>query len=269
MSLISGFISFPIIFIVTGNINSGFDHYFYILAIYYGFSCNNFKKLFAIIPNQILINFLFHLAFIQGLPPYHETTVSMIPYVVSFNISWIIILILSNILYRALLIESCKYRQLAAKDELTSLYNRRRLDNDLLNHNFHYGIMMDIDYFKEINDTYGHQAGDEALRTLSRMILKRTSNEFIAYRYGGEEFFAVSRYSYDETIRIIKDIYNDIQKNFRILDKPITVSFGISEFLEDTAIDQFVNEADAQMYLSKHNGKNRVTFNCRELDMTN
>ena len=266
--LTSGFIMLPSIFITAGNVNTGIIHYFYLVAIAYGFSCITLKLLLAGIPNLILINILLYLSFTGKLPHTENISINPYSYVLGFNISCGSVAIISNIFYRILLHESMKYKELASKDELTSLYNRRCLDIELLNKNYAFGIMMDIDHFKDINDEFGHQAGDEALRTLARIALTYCSNEFKIYRYGGEEFFILSRFDYDNTINLVKKIYNDIQDNFRILDKHITVSFGISQHLDGDTIEAFVNEADAQMYLAKHKGRNQVRYNCQPVDMT-
>lgn len=266
--IITGYISFPMIFVVTGNINTGFSHYFYILAVYYGFTCKRYRQLLAVIPNLIWINILFYLSFNKAFPPYSDISVTMTSYFISFDIAWVFVYVSCTLFYSILINESQKYKELATKDDLTALYNRRRLDNDLLNQNYKYGIMMDIDHFKVINDTYGHQAGDEALRMLGRIVLKHCSNEFKMYRYGGEEFFIVSRYDFDTTISHIREIYKDIQRNFSVLSHKITVSFGISEHTSND-INAFIEEADSQLYHAKNNGRNRVFFNCEELDMTN
>ena len=163
------------------------------------------------------------------------------------------------------------------RDTLTGIYNRRYLEEkvhqliiDLSRSNSSLGIMMlDIDFFKKYNDTYGHSQGDECLKiiakTLNNAILRR--GDFVA-RYGGEEF-AVILTGTDESGACI--MAEKMLKNIRDLEIPneknndsgiVTVSIGVttSDFSKTQNWNEYVEKADKALYLSKNNGRNRYTF---------
>ena len=110
-------------------------------------------------------------------------------------------------------IQKKNYRELSSRDELTGLYNRRALDNRA-ELGFSSAIIYDIDFFKKINDTYGHQIGDIALKNLSQIVLKYCSNEFELYRYGGEEFVILSRLPDSLTLELFQHVMNDVRMHF-------------------------------------------------------
>jgi diguanylate cyclase (GGDEF)-like protein len=165
--------------------------------------------------------------------------------------------------------------KLSVTDALTGLANRRRF-NDVLAAEFLRMrrlnaplslIMIDVDYFKTFNDTYGHQAGDECLKHVSQVLksnLKRPQD--LAARYGGEEFCCVlPETDYHGTLKIATNIKNAISdqkiphKNSSISNH-VTVSLGVATVIpeEDMSPDKIVNLADNRLYWAKKNGRNRV-----------
>ena len=155
-----------------------------------------------------------------------------------------------------------RYKELSSRDELTGLYNRRSLDNRG-EQGFRCAIMYDIDYFKNINDTYGHQTGDEALKLLSGIVLKYCSNEFELFRYGGEEFIILSRLPEDVTLEIFQHIMNDVRLNFIVEGNPVTISAGIASFCKD--YNRTIKIADENLYLAKTDGRNKIYMNGEEV----
>ena len=151
------------------------------------------------------------------------------------------------------------------KDSLTSLYNRRFVDERLpvdiidasLNHLPLSVCFIDLDYFKELNDLYGHEAGDWAIKAASDVILKHTRSEFDwAARYGGDEFL-LCFYNANEkqAYGIIKRIQQDIEKiplNVKIDNFKLSLSFGI-ETMEGNSItaEELIRLADHKMYEAK------------------
>ena len=128
-------------------------------------------------------------------------------------------------------------------------------------------ILLDIDHFKKINDTYGHQAGDEALIVVAHILMNLTRGVDTVARIGGEEFAILLPDSnrlgtavLAERIRVAIE-----REQFIVGDKivPITVSIGISSFGVDPAedIDQLLGVADSRLYLAKKNGRNRICVN--------
>jgi len=120
-------------------------------------------------------------------------------------------------------------------------------------------IMLDVDRFKQYNDTYGHPAGDEVLRTLGG-ILSRESRaiDFVA-RYGGEEFILVLPRNVDDAMVLAKRIRAAVEKERWPL-RSVTISCGVSTFhVETRDVDELVALADKALYKSKIDGRNRVT----------
>lgn len=166
----------------------------------------------------------------------------------------------------------------AEKDSLTNLYNHNsfyerlndRIDKIKPQEKLHL-IVVDIDNFKSINDTYGHIAGDKVIIHLSNVI-KKTLNKFdFASRYGGEEFVGVyNNISENEVIDIankIKDECKNAIIKYELLgDKPFeiryTVSIGVTSYIKDVKSGTEMFEyADKGLYEAKQTGKNKVIFN--------
>lgn len=161
----------------------------------------------------------------------------------------------------------------ATHDALTGLLNRRELEN-LLGHAFsqamRYGrdlsvCMIDIDHFKQINDTFGHRAGDEALKSLGQVLDQKTRSADLAGRYGGEEFVVVlTETSLSGAMRWAEQLRATIESTPIILTESsgstnLTVSIGvasISNAIENS--DQLMDRADSALYLAKGSGRNKV-----------
>jgi len=161
--------------------------------------------------------------------------------------------------------------QLAITDPLTGLFNRRYLEEKLSHelirakaYNRELSIVMaDIDYFKRINDTYGHKVGDEVLKALALILKANIRGEDVVARYGGEEFVIllpnVSKY---DAYRIAERIRVEVEEtSFEEIGVPerITVSFGISCFPTDgEEVIDLLKKADQALYQAKSLGRNRV-----------
>jgi diguanylate cyclase (GGDEF)-like protein len=157
-------------------------------------------------------------------------------------------------------------------DELTGLPNRRALIDRLTEeserahrHGTTYSVaMIDVDGFKQYNDTLGHAAGDRALRTLSDILRTETRASDLIGRWGGEEFVAVLADTDADGAARLAERYRSAVESWQWDRKPLTVSIGVagSGVADDTAagneIDQVVAAADRAMYLAKTQGRNRV-----------
>ncbi|MEW5800478.1 MAG: GGDEF domain-containing protein [bacterium] len=164
--------------------------------------------------------------------------------------------------------------QMAVLDPLTGIYNRRQLDSSLKNeinrsvrfrHSFSIALF-DIDHFKSINDTYGHQAGDLILKDVSSVIKDNSRNTDIVGRLGGDEFLVIlpnteakGSFTFAERVRLIVEKYGLLrQKNFP--NCQITLSIGLAEF--NTSLDtpeRLLHKADKALYQSKQKGRNRIS----------
>ena len=159
--------------------------------------------------------------------------------------------------------EISKLKQDVNTDPLTGLYNRRGMDlllQELIATNTHFGLIaMDIDHFKKINDTYGHDQGDKALQNITAVISSQFRKHDICCRVGGEEFMIFvatddvkTVYAAAEELRqSIELFYQDSMK--------ITVSIGVSFFTHDsTDIETVIKLADMKLYQAKAQGRNQV-----------
>lgn len=160
----------------------------------------------------------------------------------------------------------------ALRDGLTGAYNKRyfldRLDCEIkfsLRHKVNLALMMlDLDKFKEVNDSFGHLAGDAALTSFSEMVRGSIRNEDVFARYGGEEFAIITRsISRDDVYRFANRLRREtselvVESGGRRI--PITVSIGIATIPEDSVgtYEEFIQAADEMLYKAKRSGRNRV-----------
>ncbi len=174
----------------------------------------------------------------------------------------------------AIAIDNAKLYELATKDGLTKLYINRHfktlLENEIrrcarYKHNISL-IMLDIDDFKQINDTYGHITGDQILREVGNQINTGIRKIDIAARYGGEEFVILLPETTSEGAAIIAErLRKNIEKiNIKTNDGKFvqtSVSIGISQFPKDADnMQDLIDMADKALYHSKKNGKNLVSI---------
>jgi diguanylate cyclase (GGDEF)-like protein len=155
----------------------------------------------------------------------------------------------------------------ALTDSLTGLYNRFKYDKSLgieIERNKRYKnplslIMFDIDYFKRVNDTYGHQAGDDVLRDLATIMRNNIRQHDILGRLGGEEFGIITPETNIEAAQILAEkLRKKVEKSLFCNEDSITCSFGVTQFKVDDSIDSFVKRADDALYKAKKGGRNKV-----------
>jgi diguanylate cyclase (GGDEF)-like protein len=166
---------------------------------------------------------------------------------------------------------------LATRDSLTNLFNRRQLfflaatefERSIRYKHPLCVLMLDIDHFKQVNDQFGHQVGDQVLINCAKTIQTtlRDSSDIIG-RYGGEEFIAIlpeitSARAFLVGERLRKTIH-DLQHDYKDVHLSVTISIGIAEFAGNHALtpsltmDELINQADQALYTAKKNGRNRV-----------
>jgi len=166
-----------------------------------------------------------------------------------------------------------KLQKLAITDGLTKLYNSRsfysqlELEVDRFNRYQHplTLLMLDIDYFKEYNDNYGHLEGDKVLVRFSQIIKSCLRANDSAYRYGGEEFTVIlpeTAGKEAETVaqRIRAALEAERFSPEKGKDVTITISIGVTEYQHREELSTFIQRADKAMYLSKQNGRNKVSI---------
>jgi two-component system, cell cycle response regulator len=164
--------------------------------------------------------------------------------------------------------------ELALRDALTGIPNRRAIDewasrqlSAAARHGFPIWVVMaDLDFFKKINDTYGHDAGDTVLKSFAEILKANTRQSNICGRLGGEEFLVVITHVEKENVTIaIERTRTQFEKQkFTVASNRFgaTASFGIAGFrgTVSPAFSDLVTLADKALYSAKHNGRNRVEF---------
>lgn len=169
-----------------------------------------------------------------------------------------------------------KIEELAVHDSLTGMYNRRYLNYRLheeVNRAQRYGhyigcIMIDIDHFKKMNDTFGHKSGDNILIEVSSVIKKNCRAEDIIVRYGGEEFIIISPETRAFGAEVLASRLRELVENLKVKNTRgkvmrVTVSLGVAEIKYNEMEkpeneDEIIEMADRALYVAKANGRNRV-----------
>ncbi|MDD2781359.1 GGDEF domain-containing protein [Sulfuricurvum sp.] len=155
----------------------------------------------------------------------------------------------------------------ATTDQLTALYVRsifdeilyKEFEQYLRNKNTLSLLMIDIDDFKTLNDTYGHQKGDDVLRKIGEILLDTVRKSDIACRYGGEELSVIMPHTDMETAFDVAERIRKTIENTDIDGIKTTISIGVSETTESLKdAEELVKQADDALYLAKNEGKNRV-----------
>ncbi|MCR5743946.1 MAG: GGDEF domain-containing protein [Lachnospiraceae bacterium] len=160
-----------------------------------------------------------------------------------------------------------KYEEMASKDSLTNLYNHGRMETELKNamdYRKKQGavsvMILDIDYFKNVNDTFGHSVGDVTLKYFARELLDYVKDKNAAVgRWGGEEFVIVG---YDRSISSMAEMAEEVREIVFSTDFPvvgqITCSIGVTELGENDSPDDTFNRMDKALYQAKTDGRNCV-----------
>ena len=167
-----------------------------------------------------------------------------------------------------------QYREESFKDPLTKIDNRRGFDKNL-KHAMETSqtkgaslclIMADIDHFKKINDTNGHLVGDNVLKVVAAKMKETVKGRDLIARIGGEEFAIILP---DTPFKGAMMLANDLRHIFEGLDLKkkstgeslgkITLSFGVTKYIQDESPEQFIQRADEALYQSKNTGRNRVS----------
>ena len=160
----------------------------------------------------------------------------------------------------------------AIYDALTHCFNKKEIEvllekslKEFLRYNTPLSVLMlDIDFFKKVNDTYGHLAGDFILKEVANIIRSTIRNSDICGRFGGEEFIIVlPNTKLSGAMKLAERIRGNIEKNdFIFQDKkiPITVSIGITSASKNDTLFSIIERVDEALYEAKNKGRNRVEY---------
>lgn len=161
-------------------------------------------------------------------------------------------------------------RVLVERDALTGIYNRRyggaklrKLKNMAMKSGMPFSVCIgDIDFFKKVNDTYGHDAGDIVLKRVSELMSKFMAGKGFIARWGGEEFMlAFDKTDLEESRQYLEQMLDKIRAMEILYDDmiiKITMSFGVISGADDSDVGALLRKADARLYYGKMNGRNRV-----------
>lgn len=159
-----------------------------------------------------------------------------------------------------------KIKKVAITDSLTGAWNRNHMEsylqNCISNEKFPLSIiMLDIDYFKRVNDNYGHIVGDNILKQFVKLTQEIVGKSGIVTRYGGEEFLIILPTSnIEHSYEIAEKIRKESKKSLKINFERVTISGGIAEYKQNQSIPKFIETADKKLYEAKENGRNRILF---------
>jgi len=165
-----------------------------------------------------------------------------------------------------------KLKQMAGMDPLTQLMNRRAATEEIneivdkyRNNEESMSIAIgDIDFFKKVNDTYGHDAGDYVLKSLAMMFTETMKNDGFVARWGGEEFLFVFRsMNGDEASLVLNQLRSRIEHTEMVFNSDVfnvTMTFGLDEFSMSHGVEGTIKSADDKLYMGKEGGRNRVVF---------
>jgi diguanylate cyclase len=166
-----------------------------------------------------------------------------------------------------------KLKEQAIRDSLTGLYNRRHL-NDVIHkelararrqgHSVVF-LLLDLDHFKQINDTYGHTGGDQALVVLGKLLEKHTRSSDYAFRYCGEEFMVMlTGIGLDDAKKRAEDLRMGVENmkvKYEGLSVPLTTSIGVASYPDHgQTIEEMLVAVDDALYKAKFKGRNRVVI---------
>ncbi|TMM46008.1 GGDEF domain-containing protein [Colwellia ponticola] len=182
-------------------------------------------------------------------------------------VSMLLTSIFSFVIFRSYKGVQAKLKLLATTDPLTSTGNRRALDSELNKAILSQErqkktmclILLDLDNFKKINDTYGHLIGDDILVTLTKLLVNNIRMLDTLYRYGGEEFIIAPLYVDLKTAAIIaEDMRAVVEEHVFTDDISMTLSLGVAQFNDKETPSQWIARADAALYIAKDSGRNKV-----------
>ena len=241
------------------------------LSLYYGldYSLYLLFPLMVALPVLLKTRWAMVLGVLSGLlvaplvlTHYDLTTSGIIG--LSLGLTWLV----SAWLVYAVTEQSRRLKDMAVKDAMTGAYNRRYLEIQLeqaLDSWRRYQrlssvLLIDIDFFKRINDRYGHAVGDTAIKSLVDVISSNIRSVDTLCRYGGEEFvILLSETGADNAQRVAEKLRSLVETS-RVLPEGsnMTISVGVCEVANADDLDHWLNLADGALYLAKHNGRNRV-----------
>jgi len=184
-----------------------------------------------------------------------------------FSVTYLMVCVFGDIVVRLLDKAQAQQALLTLTDPLTGALNRRSLLTTLGNagESCRRGIgtasliAIDIDHFKKINDSLGHKAGDDALKAIVAALLLRKRKLDKVFRIGGEEFVVLAHnIEPGESIAFADGLRVAVEEADILAEKVVTISIGVADYDSQQSIDEWIRQADANLYEAKRRGRNRV-----------
>jgi len=199
-------------------------------------------------------------------------------YVFFWEVVGVSLVILSLLFYRNLMISRYNKKLIEANkkldflyktDKLTGLFNRHIIDEEtekevLRANRYNLGfsvVLLDVDHFKQINDTYGHHVGDSVLVEIAFILKNNLRKTDVVGRWGGEEFIVICpETQLTNAAHLAEKLRSQIEcHQFSGVEKTITASFGVSAYRVDDTVESLIKRVDSALYFSKRNNRNCVT----------
>lgn len=260
--------------------NIGVQHFLMVMLVLFFFS--SYKRytrkiLYAVFmcALRILLFYIFH--YKEPLWPLASSRENLLQIINTITIFWclsVVVFIFSNNsqeLERKLMDYNMQLEKLANTDALTGLNNRRKAMEymeALVSKSSEYAAfslcICDIDFFKKVNDNYGHDFGDEVLKGISQIFKEELKGKDFVARWGGEEFLLLfPDCNGDDAFLKISDIRNKI-KAMKVkkddLEVSVTMTFGLTEYDFNNDLAATIKEADEKLYMGKEQGRDRIIY---------
>lgn len=214
----------------------------------------------------------------EPIVPLEDFSIYLIQYMNTIGIFFIITVMLilfcedSLAMEQKLVIYNARLKEASQRDSLTGLYNRRAMEEYLKNvikdtqqYVTWFNVAIgDIDFFKKINDKYGHEAGDVVLKHVADILSAYMKDKGAVARWGGEEFLFVFKGINGEEATVELEKLRAMIENSKVEyngeEISVTMTFGIDEYSNGFPIDYTISNADKKLYIGKKQGRNRVIF---------
>ncbi len=163
--------------------------------------------------------------------------------------------------------KNIELEELSITDKLTGLYNRLKLDSAIAEEIDRYDryknpfgiILLDIDHFKLVNDTHGHQVGDKVLQEVARLLTTYTRKSDLVGRWGGEEFLIICpEINKEKLISLSEKLRTIVESHPFSVVTTKTASFGVASYKDNESVKTFIHRADEALYQAKNSGRNKV-----------